>query len=317
MPKVIALSGGVGGSKLVEGFARTCRPGELLVIANTGDDFTHLGLHISPDIDTVIYTCTGRSNPQTGWGQDGETWSFMDMLHILGGPDWFKLGDRDLAMHVWRTHRLSQGASLTAVTQELAERCGLTFPLLPMSDDPVRTVVETTEGLLPMQRYFVERRCAPVVTGLLYEGAETARPNPTLMANLQDPELEAIVICPSNPFLSIDPILALPGLRQALRNAPAPVVAVTPIIGGRAIKGPTAKMMAELGLPVDAAAVARHYAGLIDLFVLDEQDAYLTGEVAAAGIKPFPAETMMHDTADRIALAKAVLNAAAAAHQTL
>ncbi|WP_342643833.1 2-phospho-L-lactate transferase [Rhodoligotrophos ferricapiens] len=310
MPKVIALSGGVGGSKLVEGLARACRPEDLLVIANTGDDFIHLGLHISPDIDTVIYTCTGRSNLEQGWGQAHETWSFMDMLRTLGGPDWFQLGDRDLAMHVWRTYRLSQGASLTAVTQELAQRCALPFALLPMSDDPVRTMVDTAEGVLPMQNYFVEKRCGPAVTGLTYQGAETARPNPALLAALEDPALEAIVICPSNPFLSIDPILALPGLRQALRNAPAPVIAVTPIIGGQAVKGPTAKMMAELGLHVDAVAVARHYAGLIDIFVLDQQDAALADAIRASDIAPVLAQTLMKGLSDKRSLAEAVLNAA-------
>lgn len=310
MTKVVALSGGVGGSKLVQGLAALCAPADLLVVANTGDDFTHLGLQVCPDIDTLIYTSTGRNNPQTGWGQANETWSFMDMLRVLGGPDWFNLGDRDLALHVLRTCRLRQGATLSEVTDDIARRCGVPFRLVPMSDDPVPTLVETEAGTLEMQTYFVKERCAPRVRGLRYEGSERARPNPELLAALADPGLAAIVVCPSNPFLSIDPILSLPALKSALRASPAPVVAVAPIIGGQAVKGPTAKMMAELGMRVDAAAVAEHYAGLLDYYLLDEQDRGEAERVRATGAVPVFARTLMQDLEGKIALARAVLAAA-------
>ncbi|WP_246104923.1 2-phospho-L-lactate transferase [Rhodoligotrophos appendicifer] len=306
---MVALSGGVGGSKLVTGLASLIAGDDLLVVANTGDDFKHLGLHVSPDIDTLIYASTGRSNPVTGWGQANETWSFMDMLGTLGGPVWFNLGDRDLALHVWRTHRLNEGASLTEVTDEIARRCSVPFRLIPMTNDEVTTVVETEVGALPMQNYFVERRCVPRVKGLRYEGAAAARPNSELLAALADPALELIVICPSNPFLSIDPILAVPTLRAAIESSPAPVVGVTPIIGGQAVKGPTAKMMGELGLKVDAATVAERYGSLLDAYLLEDADHALAERVRNAGIQPVLAQTLMSDMDAKIGLAKAVLEA--------
>jgi len=271
--RVVALSGGVGGAKLALGLYRALPPDVLMVVCNTGDDFEHLGLSISPDLDTVLYTLAGIANPETGWGRAGERWSFMQALAQLGGETWFRLGDADLATHVERTRRLAAGESLSAISDDFRRRLGVRARLEPMCDEPVRTMVATADGVLPFQRYFVERRCVPKVTGFAFEGAGTARPTPALREALAGGALEAVVICPSNPFISIDPILAVPGLREAIVACRAPIVAVSPIIGGRAVKGPTAKMMAELGVPASARAVAQRYGGLLDGFVLDEADA--------------------------------------------
>src|SRR5258708_1337514 len=270
---LVALSGGVGGAKLALGLYRTLPPDTLTIIVNTGDDFEHLGLAISPDLDTLLYALSGQDNPELGWGRRGETWTFMMALEELGGETWFRLGDGDLATHVERTRRLKSGESLSAITDDFRRRLGIAARLLPMSDDPVRTRLRTPEGWLDFQDYFVRLRCAPVIDRLDFVGAATARPHPDFLAALADPGLRAVVICPSNPFISIDPILAVPGIRAALRGCPAPVIAVSPIIAGQAVKGPTAKMMAELGLPVDAAAVARHYGDILDLSIADEEDA--------------------------------------------
>jgi len=304
---VLALSGGVGGAKLALGLCRILPPDTLTIVANTGDDFEHLGLAISPDLDTLLYTLSGNDNPELGWGRRGETWNFMAALEALGGETWFRLGDGDLATHVERTRRLKAGESLSAIIDDFRRRLGIIARLLPMSDDPVRTRLRTPEGWLDFQDYFVRLRCAPVISELAFEGAETARPYPDFLATLADPDLRAIVICPSNPFISIDPILAVPGIRAALRDCHAPVVAVSPIIGGKAVKGPTAKMMAELGLPVDAAAVAHHYRDFLDLYIADEEDA---AAVAGLDIPVVLTHTLMQSLADREALARTVLTAA-------
>lgn len=305
--RVLALSGGVGGAKLALGLSRVLAPGRLTVIANTGDDFEHLGLHVAPDVDTLMYTLAGLDNPDTGWGRRDETWQCMAALETLGGETWFRLGDADLATHLERTRRLRAGESLTAVTARLCERLGLATRLAPMSDQPVRTVVHTSEGALPFQEYFVRRRCAPQVRGFHYAGAESAHPSPPLAEALADPDLRAVVLCPSNPFVSIDPILAIPGVRAALAAAPAPVVGVSPLAGGRAFKGPTAKILRELGLAASAATIARHYEGLLDVLVLDEADA---GEAAALEVAAALARTHMATLADRERLAQVVLSVA-------
>ncbi len=304
---VLALCGGIGGAKLALGLYRHLAPGVLTVAVNTGDDFEHLGLHISPDIDTVLYTLSGSNNPETGWGRADETWSFMAALESLGGETWFRLGDGDLALHVERTRRLCAGESLSSVCAEFVGRFGLHVHVLPKSDDPLRTLVHTPDGLLPFQHYFVRERCAPRVTGISFEGAEAARPNPDVLRALADPALAAVVICPSNPYLSIDPILALPGLRAAIRKS-APVVAVSPLVGGRALKGPTAKIMEELGVPVTSRAVAEHYGDLIDGLVLDQADA---AEAEELSLPSRVTRTVMNSLDDRIALARAVLDFAA------
>lgn len=270
--RVIAVSGGIGGAKLALGLYRVMPPDTLMVACNTGDDFEHLGLSISPDMDTVLYTLAGIVNPRTGWGRAHETWTFMQALEAMGGETWFRLGDGDLAIHVERTRRIAAGESLSDVSDDLCQQLGVRARIVPMSDQPVRTMVHTDDGVLPFQRYFVQNRCEPGVTGFTFHGAGDAHPSLPLWEALTSDELEAIVICPSNPFISIDPILAVPGLRGAIADCGAPVVAVSPIIGGNAVKGPTAKMMKELGIPQSARAVAEHYNGLLTGFVLDNTD---------------------------------------------
>jgi LPPG:FO 2-phospho-L-lactate transferase len=305
--RVVALSGGIGGAKLALGLSRVMPAGDLVVIANTGDDFEHLGLAISPDLDTVMYALAGLDDPQRGWGRRAETWTFMAALAALGGETWFQLGDGDLATHVERTRRRAAGETLSAVTADFCRRLGIATRLVPMSDDKVRTRLRTAEGWLDFQDYFVRLGCAPAVLELAYEGAAAARAHPDALAALADPSLRAVVIAPSNPFLSIEPILAVPGLRAAIAQCAAPVVAVSPIIGGRAVKGPTAKMMNELGLPVSAIAVARRYRDLIDAYVLDRTDAEAVAEAAELGITVTVAHTLMTTLAEREALARHVL----------
>jgi LPPG:FO 2-phospho-L-lactate transferase len=304
---VLALSGGVGGAKLALGLYRVLPSDTLTVVANTGDDFEHLGFAISPDLDTLLYTLSNQANPELGWGRAGETWSFMAALEALGGETWFRLGDGDLATHVERTRRLRSGESLSAISDDFRRRLGIAARLLPMSDTPVRTRLRTGEGWLDFQDYFVRLRCEPVISDLAFAGAETARPHPDFLAALAAPELRAVVLCPSNPFISIDPILAVPGVRAALRACRAPVVAVSPIVAGQAVKGPTAKMMAELDLPVDAATPARRYRDFLDVYVADEADA---ASVADLDFPVVLARTLMQSLADREALARTVLAAA-------
>ena len=301
---VLALSGGVGGAKLALGLSRAVPPGKLIVVANTGDDFEHLGLHIAPDIDTLLYTLAGLDNPDTGWGRRNETWTFMAAMTALGGETWFRLGDGDLATHVERTCRLRTGAPLSQITRDFATRLAVESTIVPMSDDRVRTRVRTANGWMDFQRYFVEQQCRPEVTQFAYDGATTARPHPVFLAALSDPELRAVVICPSNPFISIEPILALPGVRSALQTVTAPVVAVAPIIGGEAVKGPTAKMMRELGLEVSAKTVAQRYGDFLDGYIVDNVDA------SVASTLPIPTKAtnvLMRSLADRVDLAKAAL----------
>ena len=304
---VVALSGGIGGAKLALGLSRILPAEDLLVIANVGDDFEHFGLHISPDSDTLMYTLAGLDNTTLGWGRQDETWSFMETLAVLGGEDWFRLGDRDLAVHVERTSRLRRGETLSAITADFCRRLGVGPRVLPATDDPVRTRLRTDEGWLDFQDYFVRLQCRPVVRELTFAGAETARPHPVLLAALRDERLRAVIICPSNPFISVEPILAIPGLREALSACSAPVVAVSPIIGGRAVKGPTAKMMTELGMTPSAAAVAGRYGDLLDGYVMDVVD---TGESAHVAAKVTLAPTLMTNLAEREALARIVLEAA-------
>jgi LPPG:FO 2-phospho-L-lactate transferase len=304
---VLALSGGIGGAKLTLGLYRVLPPGELTVVANTGDDFEHLGLSISPDIDTLLYTLGGIDNPELGWGRRSETWTFMAALEALGGETWFKLGDGDLATHVERTRRLAAGESLSKITDDFRRRLGISARLLPMSDNRVRTRLRTDEGWLDFQDYFVRLRASPVVREVAYAGDAEAHANPDFLTALAGDDLELVVICPSNPFLSIDPILSLPRVRHALRVCRAPVVAISPIIGGKAVKGPTAKIMGELGLPVGAASVAQHYEDILDVFIADEADA---NEVENLGISVRLARTLMSTNEDREALAMVVLAAA-------
>lgn len=308
---VLALTGGVGGAKLALGLSALLPPDRLTIVANTGDDFKHLGLHIAPDLDTVMYTLAGLANPEQGWGIAGESWAAMDALAGLGAETWFRLGDRDLATHLLRSQWLRAGKSLTAVTDLLCQRLGIPYRLLPMSDNPVRTLVATAAGELAFQHYFVRERCAPPVTGFRFAGIESARPQGDFMDRLRAPTLAATVICPSNPFVSIRPILGLPGVEAALRASAAPVIAVSPIVAGRALKGPAAKMMAELRLPATAAAVAAVYGDLLTGFVIDEADGAQADQIRDLGIEVLVVPTVMASREDKIALARHVLDFAA------
>ena len=301
---IVALSGGIGGAKLALGLSQVLPPSDLLVVANTGDDFEYLGLTICPDIDTLGYTLAGLANPVLGWGRHDESWAFMDTLGALGGPDWFRLGDRDLALHVLRTHRLRGGETLSDITDDIRRRMGIGPRILPMSDDPVRTRIHGDEGWIDFQDWFVRQRAAPAVRAVEFAGAAAARPQPEVLAALRAGP-RAVVICPSNPFISIEPILAVPGMREAIVACGAPVIAVSPIIAGQAVKGPTAKMFAELGTPPSAAAVAARYGDLLAGYVMEEGD-------DAVGIAPrvFRAATLMRTLDDKLALARAVLAAA-------
>lgn len=306
---VVALAGGVGGAKLAYGLYRLLGH-RLTVVVNTGDDFEHWGLHISPDLDTVLYNLAGINHPQQGWGLADESFRALAMAERYGAETWFRLGDGDLATHILRTHWLRQGLTLTEVTGRLAQGLGITATILPMSDQPVRTLVHTDEGVLPFQHYFVRCRCQPRLLRLEFVGQQAARPAAAVLTALD--EADVVVLCPSNPYLSLDPILLLPGLAERLRALPAPVVAVSPIVGGRALKGPAAKIMTELGVGASALAVARHLAGRLRLdgFVLDQADAGLARSVAALAIKPLVTDTIMHDEAAKVRLARAVLDLA-------
>ena len=303
MTGVVVLTGGVGGAKLVDGLYRTLPAGTLSAIVNTGDDFVHLGLSVSPDIDSLLYLLSGQANRTLGWGREGESWNFMDALRGLGGPGWFNLGDGDLALHVMRSEALRSGQTLTAITAQFAAAWSLDLAVLPMSDGVVATWLDTDQGALSFQDYFVACQCKPVVHAIRYVGAKLAEPSAEVVDALS--EARAIVIAPSNPWLSIDPILAVPAIRQALRDRTVPVIAISPLVQGKAVKGPTAKLMAELGIEATNASIAAHYAGLIDGMVIHDGDDTPTGPAIAV------TDTLMHDEGDRSRVAKAALDLAA------
>lgn len=305
--KIVALAGGVGGAKLADGLAQIVEPENLTVIVNTGDDFTHWGLNISPDLDTVCYTLGGLANSVTGWGRIDESWSVFEQMERLGAEAWFRLGDKDLATHLERTRRLRGGEPLSGITRDFCQRWGIRHGVLPMTEDPVATMVDTVEmGEMAFQEYFVHQRCEPTVKGFRFAGIDSARPAPGVVEALE--KADAVVICPSNPWVSVDPILQiLPPLQQG--EGPGVRVAVSPIIGGKTVKGPAAKMFAELGIEPSALAVARHYGSpLLTGFVLDTVDADLTEAVAGLGIVPFSTNTIMNLSDNRRQLAQDVLN---------
>lgn len=306
---IVALAGGVGGAKLARGLARIEGAG-LAVVVNTGDDFDHFDLRICPDLDTITYTLAGKANPETGWGLAGDTWNFMAQMAELGGADWFRLGDRDLAIHVLRSQMLRRGETLTAVTARIAAQLGVTATILPMSDAPVRTRVETAAGTLDFQDYFVRRRCEVPITGLRFDGAQEALASVPVIHALET--ARGIIFCPSNPFVSIDPILAVGGIRARLETSRAPRIAVSPIIGGKAVKGPAAKMMAELGYAVSSLTVARKYMGLIDAMMIDHADAHLAGDIETLGMAVRVTTTLMSTPDDSFALAHEALDFARA-----
>lgn len=308
---ILALAGGVGGAKLAKGLAAHLTPERLRIVVNTGDDFVHHGLSISPDLDTVMYWLAGINDAERGWGVADETWSYMAGLRQAGEADWFQIGDRDLVTHRLRTQRLGEGDTLSQAMRFMCQRLGVGHAIVPMSDRPVATIVHTGEDALAFQDYFVRRHCEPAVTGLAFDGVEDAVPSPAFSAAMADPALEAIVICPSNPLLSIEPILSLRGVRDWLRRRRVPAVAVSPIVGGEAIKGPAAKIFRELRLDASAAGIARHYSGLIDCLVIDEVDADAAAAVEAQGMRAAVTRTVMKDAGDRAALARHVLDLAA------
>ena len=304
--KIVALAGGVGGAKFAHGLAQYLSSEELTIIVNTGDDFEHYGLYICPDLDTVCYTLAGLANPQTGWGQVNETWKVIENATRLGGPDWFRLGDQDLGTHLERTRRLRQGQPLSQITKDFCEAWGMREKILPMTDQPVRTIVETAEGDLSFQEYFVHRRCEPRVTGFHFEGIELARPAPGTQEALR--EADAIILCPSNPWVSIDPILNVLSPLNPREDVPAPVFAISPIIGGQTVKGPAAKMFGELGIEPSALAVAKHYGNLVNGFVLDRVDRQLEGQIRDLHMHTCVTNTLMISHEDRKKLAHEVLN---------
>ena len=306
---VLALSGGVGGAKLAAGLATVLPPERLTIAVNTGDDFEHLGLTVCPDIDSVVYALAGLNDTQRGWGVVDESWRMMEMLGKLGEETWFNLGDRDMAMHLARSWRLRAGESLSAVTARLAGALGIAHAVVPMSDAPLRTQVETDAGWIDFQRYFVAEQCRPAVRAIRFAGAG-APPSQALIEALARSDLAAVVICPSNPFLSVDPILAVDGVRAALEGLSIPCIAVSPLIGGKAVKGPLSKLLAELGRGADNPAIARHYGALADRFVIDRTDAKDAEGLRALGLSVTVTETLMHNANDRERLAREVLAAA-------
>jgi len=304
--KIVALAGGVGGAKLAHGLAQLLKPEELTIIVNTGDDFEHYGLYICPDLDTVCYTLAGIANPETGWGRVNETWNAIENISKLGGLDWFRLGDQDLGTHLERTRRLKEGQSLSEITRDFCKAWGIEHTVLPMSDQPMRTIIETDEGELAFQEYFVHRRCEPRVKGFRFEGADKAEPAPGAREAIQS--ADAIVICPSNPWVSVDPILEvlhplLSGEGLGVRS-----VAVSPIIGGKTVKGPAAKMYREIGIEPSALAVANHYRGLVTHFVMDTIDAQLIESVRGLNMQTYVTNTVMKSHEDRKRLANDLLN---------
>ena len=302
---VLALAGGVGGAKLALGLARLLPPSALTIVVNTGDDDEFHGLHVSPDLDTVTYTLAGLANPETGWGRQDETYRVLEALGELVAETWFQLGDRDLATHIRRSDLLRQGRSLSAVTAELSLRLGVRHAIVPMSDERVRTVLATDAGTMSFQEYFVKQRCEPAVQSLRFEGAETARPSPGFVEAMA--KATAVVLCPSNPFLSVAPILSLPGVRERLALGRSPVAVVSPIISGEAVRGPAARLFEQLqGEPASALAVARYYRGFASHFVLDERDAALKGSVEALGYAVTVAQTLMTSDEDKVGLARMV-----------
>jgi LPPG:FO 2-phospho-L-lactate transferase len=301
---IVALAGGVGGAKLADGLAQVLQPEHLTIIVNTGDDFTHFGLRISPDLDTVCYTLAGMANPETGWGRNNDTWRVLDNLKKMGMADWFQLGDADIATHLVRTIRLNEGISLSQITSDFCKAWGVKVKVLPMSDDVVQTWVYTNEGTLEFQEYFVHRHSEPLVNGFKFEGIERSKPAPGVLEAID--QCDAVVICPSNPWVSIDPILSVPKTKAAVEKHP--VYGVSPIIGNQTLKGPAAKMFSELGIQPSALAVAQHYEDLMDGILIDESDNRLVGDINKLGIQSYVTKILMHDQQDRGRLAKEIIN---------
>ncbi|MBV1869510.1 MAG: 2-phospho-L-lactate transferase [Gammaproteobacteria bacterium] len=303
----LAISGGVGGAKLALGLSQLLDE-KLSIVANTGDDFNHFGLKVCPDLDTLMYTLANINDKKRGWGLENETWNFLEAMKALGQESWFQLGDRDLATHITRTNLLDRGMSLSEVTTKLGKQLEIKSLIFPMSDQDVTTKVCLKKGeWIPFQDYFVKQQCKPEVEAFRFDGISQSKPSPALEACLDDPSLKGIFICPSNPFVSIDPILSIPGLIKRLKEHSAPVIAVSPIIGGQAIKGPTAKIMKEFNIPQSALSVAKHYGSLLDGYIIDNEDAHLKDQCLSLGVKVHATNTMMKTLADKISLASECL----------
>ena len=307
--RVLTLAGGVGGAKLCLGLARVLSPDQLQIVVNTGDDEEFYGLHVSPDLDTVTYTLAGLANPDTGWGIRGDTFATLSSLGRLGEATWFGVGDRDLATHIVRTNMLRQGRSLSEVTEHISRSLGVEHSIAPMTDDRVRTTVLTESGPMPFQTYFVKLRCEPKVTDVHFDGAKDATMSGGFAGGLDS--CDALVICPSNPYLSVLPILSIPGVRRRIEELASVRIAVSPIVGGRALKGPAAKMMSELGEEVSCVGVARQYVGLCDMFVIDQVDRDFSNDIRSLGMEAVVLDTVMNTDEDKIALAQNVLDVAA------
>jgi LPPG:FO 2-phospho-L-lactate transferase len=302
-PKIVALAGGVGGAKLADGLAQVLQPDQLTIVVNTADDFTHLGLRISPDLDTVCYTLAGLANPDTGWGHGNESWNVFTQLKHMGMPDWFQLGDSDIATHIVRTIRLHDGWTLSQITHDFCRIWGIRVQVLPMSDQEIHTLVHTDEGFLEFQEYFVHRKCMPVVKGFKFIGIDYSTPAPDVLDTIE--KADAVVICPSNPWVSIDPILSVPNIQKGLEGHK--VIAVSPIIGNQTIKGPAGKMFSELGIEPSALAVAQHYGSIIDSIIIDKSDDCMVKGINALGIGTYISDIFMHDWKDRGRLATEVV----------
>jgi LPPG:FO 2-phospho-L-lactate transferase len=305
-PKILAIAGGVGGAKLALGLARLLPPGDLTVVVNTGDDEIFHGLHVSPDLDSVTYALAGLTNPDTGWGVAGDSFRTLEALGRLGAETWFGLGDLDFATHIRRTALLGQGRTLSEATAEITRHLGIACAVAPMTDASVRTIALTDAGELAFQEYFVHRGCEPRISGVRFDGAEDATASPAFADALAS--ADAIVYCPSNPLVSVGPILAVPGVRDAIANFAGPRIAVSPIVGGQALKGPAAKMMEELGEEVSCVGVARRYVGLCDALVIDDVDAEHVSAIADCGMRAVVAGTIMQTEADKIRLAQEILD---------
>lgn len=304
---LVALAGGVGAAKFLDGLTKVVKPEEVYIVGNTGDDTEIYGLHISPDLDTVIYTLAGLANPVHGWGIQNDTFEGLKALGALGQETWFQLGDRDLATHIFRTNCLLKGETLSATTATIARNLGVQSTVMPMSNDRVRTIVRTPAGKLDFQTYFVRRQAKDEVVGIKFQGAAKSRPAPGLLRAIRN--AEGIIFCPSNPIISVGPILAVPGIRTAIERRKCPSVAISPIIGGRAVKGPAANMMETLGMEVSALGVAKIYQGLVDVFILDETDKDLAPAIQKLGMQPVFMDTIMRGPAEKKALARKAVQA--------
>ncbi|MEE2997222.1 MAG: 2-phospho-L-lactate transferase [Pseudomonadota bacterium] len=303
----LALAGGVGGARMAHGLSMALPAEDLLIAGNIGDDFTHLGLRICPDLDTIMYTLAGLANPETGWGVRDETWNMVRAIEALGGPTWFRLGDKDLATHLERTRRLTAGEPLSGVTEALCQKLGVRHRLIPVSDTPVPTIVETSEGDMTFQDYFVKRQCEPLVTGFRFDQATASVLSAPLRGAIDNNEIDCVIICPSNPYVSIDPILAIPGMRDFL-NTNVPILVISPIVGGKAIKGPAAKMMSELGVSPSVKGIARHYLGITDGIVIDIADEAYGDALRSSGMQVLVTDTVMRSDELKKSLAEETLS---------